>query len=244
MKGVDAPIVPVNLDGVWGSIFSFERGRFLWKMPRSIPYPVTVSFGKPHAPDRHAFRGARGRAAIANGGLCPPQDPHAHAAPQPDPHRAPFALPLRHGRQAPPAHEMGRRAAQRDLSRAPPAASVERPGNGRHPAAAVGARRPGEFRGNARGQNPGKSELHRLERIARLLRRAVQAGNGHHHQGAARPYSAARSRARPSCSKKPPPRRGSARKSSRCCCGFCPAAWIEKAHRRRHDPNPSTIWPP
>jgi len=47
MKGVDAPIVPVNLDGVWGSIFSFERGRFLWKLPRTIPYPVTVSFGKP-----------------------------------------------------------------------------------------------------------------------------------------------------------------------------------------------------
>lgn len=47
MKGVDAPIIPVNLDGVWGSIFSFERGRFLWKMPRRIPYPVTVSFGNP-----------------------------------------------------------------------------------------------------------------------------------------------------------------------------------------------------
>jgi len=47
MKGVDAPIVPVNLDGVWGSIFSFERARFLWKLPRTIPYPVTVSFGKP-----------------------------------------------------------------------------------------------------------------------------------------------------------------------------------------------------
>jgi acyl-[acyl-carrier-protein]-phospholipid O-acyltransferase / long-chain-fatty-acid--[acyl-carrier-protein] ligase len=48
MKGIeDAPIVPVNLDGVWGSIFSFERGRFLWKLPRTIPYPVTVSFGKP-----------------------------------------------------------------------------------------------------------------------------------------------------------------------------------------------------
>jgi acyl-[acyl-carrier-protein]-phospholipid O-acyltransferase/long-chain-fatty-acid--[acyl-carrier-protein] ligase len=46
MKGVDVPIIPVNLDGVWGSIFSFERGRFLWKMPRRIPYPVTVSFGK------------------------------------------------------------------------------------------------------------------------------------------------------------------------------------------------------
>jgi acyl-[acyl-carrier-protein]-phospholipid O-acyltransferase / long-chain-fatty-acid--[acyl-carrier-protein] ligase len=47
MKDVDVPIVPVNLDGVWGSIFSFERGRFLWKIPRNIPYPITVNFGKP-----------------------------------------------------------------------------------------------------------------------------------------------------------------------------------------------------
>jgi acyl-[acyl-carrier-protein]-phospholipid O-acyltransferase/long-chain-fatty-acid--[acyl-carrier-protein] ligase len=47
IKGVDVPIIPANLDGVWGSIFSFERGRFLWKMPRRIPYPVTVSFGTP-----------------------------------------------------------------------------------------------------------------------------------------------------------------------------------------------------
>jgi len=47
MKGVEAPIVPVALDGVWGSIFSFERGRFLWKMPKQIPYHVTVSFGPP-----------------------------------------------------------------------------------------------------------------------------------------------------------------------------------------------------
>jgi len=46
IKGLDAPIVPVSLHGVWGSIFSFERGRFLWKMPRRIPYPVTVSFGR------------------------------------------------------------------------------------------------------------------------------------------------------------------------------------------------------
>jgi len=30
---------------VWGSIFSFENRRFLWKFPRRIPYPVTVNFG-------------------------------------------------------------------------------------------------------------------------------------------------------------------------------------------------------
>jgi acyl-[acyl-carrier-protein]-phospholipid O-acyltransferase/long-chain-fatty-acid--[acyl-carrier-protein] ligase len=47
VKGVDAPIIPVYLGGVWGSIFSFERGRFLWKVPRRIPYPLTVLFGKP-----------------------------------------------------------------------------------------------------------------------------------------------------------------------------------------------------
>jgi acyl-[acyl-carrier-protein]-phospholipid O-acyltransferase/long-chain-fatty-acid--[acyl-carrier-protein] ligase len=47
VKGVDVPIIPVNLGGVWGSIFSFERGKFLWKLPRKIPYPVTLTFGKP-----------------------------------------------------------------------------------------------------------------------------------------------------------------------------------------------------
>ncbi|MBZ5679154.1 MAG: acyl-[ACP]--phospholipid O-acyltransferase [Acidobacteriia bacterium] len=47
IKGVDAPIIPVNLGGVWGSIFSFDRGKFLWKLPRKLPYPVSVTFGKP-----------------------------------------------------------------------------------------------------------------------------------------------------------------------------------------------------
>ena len=46
IKGIDAPIVPVNLDGIWGSIFSFSGGHFLWKWPRRIPYPVRITFGK------------------------------------------------------------------------------------------------------------------------------------------------------------------------------------------------------
>ena len=61
MKGVEVPIIPVNLDGVWGSIFSFDRGRFLWKMPRRIPYRVTVSFGRPMPPTSAA---AEVRAAV------------------------------------------------------------------------------------------------------------------------------------------------------------------------------------
>jgi acyl-[acyl-carrier-protein]-phospholipid O-acyltransferase / long-chain-fatty-acid--[acyl-carrier-protein] ligase len=47
IKGIDVPIIPVNLDGIWGSIFSFSGGRFLWKWPRTIPYPVRITFGKP-----------------------------------------------------------------------------------------------------------------------------------------------------------------------------------------------------
>src|SRR3989442_13106529 len=50
LKGVDAPIIPLHIDGVWGSIFSFSGGRFLWKLPRKIPYPVRVMFGEPLPP--------------------------------------------------------------------------------------------------------------------------------------------------------------------------------------------------
>lgn len=47
VKGLDLPIIPVNLDGVSGSVFSFSGGRFLWKFPKRIPYPIRVTFGKP-----------------------------------------------------------------------------------------------------------------------------------------------------------------------------------------------------
>jgi acyl-[acyl-carrier-protein]-phospholipid O-acyltransferase/long-chain-fatty-acid--[acyl-carrier-protein] ligase len=47
VKGRQVPVIPVHLDRMWGSIFSFERGRFLTKWPERLPYPVTVSFGTP-----------------------------------------------------------------------------------------------------------------------------------------------------------------------------------------------------
>src|SRR6478736_3035041 len=55
MKDVDAPIIPVGLDGVWGSIFSFIGKKFLWKLPRRIPYPITINFGKPLPPAATPF---------------------------------------------------------------------------------------------------------------------------------------------------------------------------------------------
>jgi acyl-[acyl-carrier-protein]-phospholipid O-acyltransferase/long-chain-fatty-acid--[acyl-carrier-protein] ligase len=54
VKGRQVPVIPVHLDRVWGSIFSFERGRFLTKWPERVPYPVTVSFGTPLPSDTPA----------------------------------------------------------------------------------------------------------------------------------------------------------------------------------------------
>ena len=47
VRGLEVPIVPVHLDGLWESVFSFEGGRFLWKRPRRWRHPVAVSFGAP-----------------------------------------------------------------------------------------------------------------------------------------------------------------------------------------------------
>jgi len=41
------PVVPVYLDGVWGSIFSFSGGKFFRKWPRKLPYPAHLRMGQP-----------------------------------------------------------------------------------------------------------------------------------------------------------------------------------------------------
>ncbi|MDY0882531.1 acyl-[ACP]--phospholipid O-acyltransferase [Dongia soli] len=47
LDGLDVPVIPVHLDQVWGSVFSFKGGRFFWKWPLHFFYPVTVTFGAP-----------------------------------------------------------------------------------------------------------------------------------------------------------------------------------------------------
>ena len=46
-REAQTPVVPVWLDQLWGSIFSFAEGKFFFKWPRRFPYPVTVAFGAP-----------------------------------------------------------------------------------------------------------------------------------------------------------------------------------------------------
>ena len=46
-RQAEVPVVPVWLDRLWGSIFSFKGGRFFTKWPSAVPYRVMVAFGKP-----------------------------------------------------------------------------------------------------------------------------------------------------------------------------------------------------
>ncbi len=50
-RRAEGQVVPVWLDQLWGSIFSFQGGRFFTKWPRHFPYPATVEFGEPLSPN-------------------------------------------------------------------------------------------------------------------------------------------------------------------------------------------------
>lgn len=47
VRKAGCPVVPVYLDGLWNSIFSFERGCYFKKWPRQLPCPLQVAFGQP-----------------------------------------------------------------------------------------------------------------------------------------------------------------------------------------------------
>jgi len=41
------PVMPIWLENVWGSVFSYYGGRFFWKFPRVVPLRVWLYFGQP-----------------------------------------------------------------------------------------------------------------------------------------------------------------------------------------------------
>jgi len=54
MRDLNCPIIPIYMHNVWGSIFSWEGGRVFIKWPKKIPYPITIEYGEPLAPDTKA----------------------------------------------------------------------------------------------------------------------------------------------------------------------------------------------
>jgi len=59
VRQANVPVLPVYMDSLWGSIFSFERFRYFYKVPRQFPFPVTVNFGALIPPDKVTAENAR-----------------------------------------------------------------------------------------------------------------------------------------------------------------------------------------
>lgn len=55
-KRAQAPIIPAYIDRMWGSVFSYRGGKFFFKWPTRIPYPVSVAFGEPLPHDAPAYK--------------------------------------------------------------------------------------------------------------------------------------------------------------------------------------------
>lgn len=47
LERVESPILPVHIDGMWGSLLSFSEGRFFTKRPRGMRRPIALLFGDP-----------------------------------------------------------------------------------------------------------------------------------------------------------------------------------------------------
>lgn len=45
-RKANCPILPLWVDGSWGSVFSFERGRYFRKIPHSVPYGLSIAVGE------------------------------------------------------------------------------------------------------------------------------------------------------------------------------------------------------
>ncbi len=55
VKDTGCPVLPIYLDRIWGSVFSFEGGKYFYKVPKLIPYPITVLVGNPMTSKITAF---------------------------------------------------------------------------------------------------------------------------------------------------------------------------------------------
>lgn len=52
VKEHQVPVVPISLSGLWGSIFSYEGGKVIFKMPKTFRRKVKIVIGKPVLPSQ------------------------------------------------------------------------------------------------------------------------------------------------------------------------------------------------
>ena len=121
-RGTGAPIIPVYLDELWGSIFSFRGGKFFWKWPSAHAAPRLDLVRQADRRSARHLTSAAGRAGPRRRRRRRPQAAHRRPAPRDDPQLPQGDVPLedrrldRHG-----VHR--RQAADADARPAPAAAA-------------------------------------------------------------------------------------------------------------------------
>jgi len=75
--GLDVPVIPIHLGGLWGSVFSFAGGRLFAKWPQLRRYPVQISVG---APLPSNITAVEARQAVVELSCEPTETPLLHAA--------------------------------------------------------------------------------------------------------------------------------------------------------------------
>ena len=181
-RQAEAPVVPVWLDRLWGSIFSFQGGRFFTKWPKAIPYRVTVAFGQPLPADDADIATVR-EELLKIGEFCYSQRPVLRG------HLARACLRgLKRQSVSNRDHRWTRwqracRAANCSASRLALSRhlrkQLSRAADWNRPAARQ-RRRGRESRGDPRGQNSGESELHQSARLDRIRQGTGGAQDDHH----------------------------------------------------------------
>ena len=54
-EGMDIPVIPVRIGMIWGSIFTHYYSREKFRIPKELPHPVSITFGKRISGDIDAF---------------------------------------------------------------------------------------------------------------------------------------------------------------------------------------------
>jgi hypothetical protein len=80
LEKVESPIVPVSIDGLWGSRLSFSEGCFFTKWPRLWRRPVTVTFGHALPAGTRTDMARLALQETAAGAVAQRLDPHAATA--------------------------------------------------------------------------------------------------------------------------------------------------------------------
>ena len=180
-RQAEAPVVPVWMDELWGSIFSFKGGRFFSKWPKQWPYPVAVAFGQPLSAEQADIATVR-EELLKLGEICYSNRAvlreHLAYACLRGLKRKPFGTAIIDGLDNSTLSRGKLLGVATALARASATAMPERSAHRDRSAAGQG-RRGGERRRHAGGESSGEPELHELARSASFGAKPGRAA--HHH---------------------------------------------------------------